>query len=80
MAFFKSPQKRTRPSPDLECVVPVSPEPPADPQGAGWLVSSFDLRQGLDVSESPLDTLPVDLFAELQPVRPAPDEAGGHSR
>lgn len=80
MAFFKSPKKRAPPPPDLECVAPAVSEATPDTQGAGWLVSSFDLRQGLDVSESPLDTLPGDLFADLQATRTVPDEAGGRSR
>lgn len=80
MAFFKSPKKRALPPPDLTCVMPAVLAAPADTEGAGWLASSFDLRQGLDVSESPLDTLPGDLFADVQLARPMPDEAGGRSR
>lgn len=80
MAFFKTHKKRALPLPDLECMTPVLPEAPADTQRAGWLASSFDLRQGLDVSESPLDTLPGDLFAELQPNPSASGEPGGRSR
>ena len=76
MAFFKSPKKRALPPPDLTCVMPAVPAAPADTEGAGWLASSFDLRQGLDVSESPLDTLPGDLFADVQPARSVSDEAG----
>lgn len=80
MAFFKTSKKRALPPPDLACVVPAIPAAPPDTEGAGWLASSFDLRQGLDVSESPLDTLPGDLFADLQPARSVSDEAGRRSR
>ncbi|WP_428423080.1 hypothetical protein [Methylibium sp.] len=70
MAFFR-PKHRSTPAP-----VPVQEAEHAaiDPRDGGteaaqasnWLASSFDLRQGLEVSESPLDALSGDLLAELQ--------------
>lgn len=35
---------------------------PVDP---GWRMSSFELTQGLEVSEAPADTVPGDVFDEL---------------
>jgi hypothetical protein len=35
---------------------------PLDVPDHGWLVSSYELRHGLDVREWPMDKLPDDLF------------------
>ena len=40
----------------------------------GWVVSTFDLLSGTDVSESP-DTVPDELFDELFRPPPAPPKA-----
>jgi hypothetical protein len=55
---------------DPDAVVP--PTRRARPEGApgGWVVSSFELLHGTDISESP-ETVPDDLFDELFP--PVPD-------
>jgi len=37
----------------------------AEPESAGWLASSFDLKFGLDVCERPLDSLPSDQLETL---------------
>ena len=37
----------------------------AEPESAGWLASSFDLKFGLDVCERPLDSLPSDQLEAL---------------
>jgi hypothetical protein len=50
-----------------EFVDPDAPPPrpsPADRERGGWVVSSFDLAHGAEVSEG-TDTVPDDLFDEL---------------
>jgi hypothetical protein len=44
---------------------PVRPVFDAEPVDLGWRMSSFELTQGLEVSEAPADTVPGDLFDEL---------------
>jgi len=44
--------------------VPAELSRPAERPEPGWLVSSFELTRGLDVSDE-CDTLPGDLFDEL---------------
>jgi hypothetical protein len=48
--------------------VVAPPTPKVRPEGApgGWVVSSFELLHGTDISESP-ETVPDDLFDELFP-------------
>jgi len=44
----------------------------------GWVVSSFELLHGADVSEG-FDTVPAELFDELfAPCKPLPKPAEGH--
>jgi hypothetical protein len=59
--------------------VVASPPPKARPEGApgGWVVSSFELLQGTEISEGP-DTVPDDLFDELFP--PSQDTPAGTER
>lgn len=67
-----------------EFVDPSAPPPaPArrdlpEASSGGWIVSSFELLHGADVSEGP-DTVPDqlfdELFAPLQPARKPPDSA-----
>ena len=54
-----------------EFVDPDAPPPapvrvPGEPGEGGWVMSSFDLKHGAEVSEGP-DTVPDDLFDELFP-------------
>jgi hypothetical protein len=55
------------------------PRPAAgDPESGGWVMSSFDLKHGAEVSEGP-DTVPDDLFDELFPparATPKPRDPG----
>lgn len=44
---------------------------PDDPDPGGWVMSSFDLKNGVDVHDGP-DTVPDDLFDELFPPPLAP--------
>jgi len=44
--------------------VEIAPVPPAERAEPGFLVSTFELTHGLEVSEE-TDTLPGDLFDEL---------------
>ena len=57
----------------VDTSAPPPPPPPAPPApkkdlpevySGGWVVSSFDLLAGVDISESP-DTVPDELFDEL---------------
>lgn len=58
----------THPAPKVEPVKPQATSSlPAD-EGGHWLMSSFDLRYGADVSEDST-TVPGDLFDELFPPR-----------
>ena len=59
------------------------PLPPARPapitklpevSTGGWLVSSFDLLSGTDVVDDGSNTVPAELFDELFPSAPAPDD------
>ena len=43
---------------------PVVVTQPLEPPGLGWLVSSFELTHGLEVTDE-TDTLPGELFEEL---------------
>lgn len=58
---------------DPNAVVP--PTSRARPEGApgGWVVSSFELLHGTDISEGP-ETVPDDLFDELFPPVPDPSK------
>jgi hypothetical protein len=49
------------PPPQQQRAEPVEGGPPAEP---GWLVSSFELAHGLEVSDQS-DTIPGELFDEL---------------
>lgn len=60
---------------DYSWLAPDLPPPQAGTQSAdvdenGWLVSSFELRRGLRVSEAPIDTLPGELREALLSPRP----------
>ena len=68
-----------------EFVDPTEPPPaparrdlPEASSSGGWIVSSFELLHGADVSEGP-DTVPDELFDELfappKPARKPPDPA-----
>jgi hypothetical protein len=64
-----------------EFVDPSAPPPvlpgndlPEATAGGGWVVSSFELLHGADVTEGP-DTVPADLFDELFPASGAGREA-----
>jgi hypothetical protein len=55
-----------------EPTVPPSVPPCVDEPGdedLGWLVSSYELRRGLQVSEEDLDTLPAELQDAFAPRR-----------
>ena len=46
----------------------LTARPPAidgEPVDPGWRMSSFELTHGLEVSETPADTVPGDVFDEL---------------
>lgn len=46
----------------------LTAQPPAidgEPVDPGWRMSSFELTHGLEVSETPADTVPGDVFDEL---------------
>lgn len=48
---------------DIDLTAPMSEtDAPLDGPDHGWLVSSYELRHGLDVCEWPMDKLPDDLF------------------
>jgi hypothetical protein len=49
----------------------VSPEEAQERSRGGWVVSTFELLNGTDISESP-DTVPAELFDELFPPRTPP--------
>ena len=61
--------------PDAEPRRPPTPDESA-PERGGWVVSSFDLKHGADVSEGS-DTVPGDLYDELfAPSGAAPNSGG----
>jgi hypothetical protein len=51
----------------------LSPDEPGERSRGGWVVSTFELLNGTDISES-ADTVPAELFDELFP-RPTPPQA-----
>jgi hypothetical protein len=51
----------------------LSPEEAQERSRGGWVVSTFELLNGTDISEGP-DTVPADLFDELFPP-PTPPQA-----
>jgi hypothetical protein len=57
--------------PDVERE-PARRDPNEPPTSGGWVVSSFELRHGADVTEGH-DTVPAELFDELF-ARPAPPQ------
>ena len=77
MAFFKPKHRAPLPVRDGECPDPVLPETPPDVQDAGWLASSFDLRQGLDVSEATPEAWTSELFAPTVAPRSSGGKGGG---
>jgi hypothetical protein len=45
---------------------PWKPSPPPDVSTGSWVLSSFDLLQGTDITEdADANTIPADLFDEL---------------
>ena len=51
---------------------------PREAASSGWMVSSFDLQRGADVSDDP-DALPPELYDELfPPDRTKESGSGGH--
>lgn len=46
-------------------IAPSAPVQPAYVRERGWLVSSFELLHGMDVSEAPMDTLPAELVEQF---------------
>jgi hypothetical protein len=44
---------------------PPKPAAESEPIDPGWRMSSFELTHGLEVSETPADTVPGDVFDEL---------------
>ena len=52
--------------PNAPRTAPERRDLPEVSSGGGWVVSSFELLHGADVSEGP-DTVPADLFDELFP-------------
>lgn len=55
---------RTRPLPLRDESMPPQQQQALDDtdlEDDGWLVSSYELRRGLQVSEEPIDTLPAEL-------------------
>jgi hypothetical protein len=62
----------TEKAPKGEWVIPSNPATPApkievpEVTSGSWVISSFDLLHGTDITEGP-DTLPGDLFDELFP-------------
>ena len=52
---------------------PLPRSPPGDQERGGWVVSSFDLAHGADVSDG-ADTVPDDLFDELFAPPKPPDK------
>jgi hypothetical protein len=61
-------------------VAPVAPKPSKDLPEVSygtWVMSSYDLLDGTDVTEDP-DALPAELFDELfAPKQDAPKKSGG---
>jgi hypothetical protein len=58
----------THPAPKVELVKPQATSSLPEEDGGHWLMSSFDLRYGAEVSEDNT-TVPGDLFDELFPPR-----------
>ena len=58
--------------------LPPSPAVPGEPERGGWVVSSFDLKHGVDVREDG-DTVPGDLYDALflfPKAAPSPGDPG----
>ena len=51
--------------PDELAARPPAAEVDGEPVDPGWCMSSFELTHGLEVSETPADTVPGDVFDEL---------------
>lgn len=51
--------------PDELAARPPAAEVDGEPVDPGWRMSSFELTHGLEVSETPADTVPGDVFDEL---------------
>lgn len=64
---------------DPDAAAPNQPKDQPEVSRGGWVVSSFELLHGTEISEGP-DTVPDELFDELFPLVTAKPKSGGKDR